>query len=58
MIFIDLKRASDIANKDVINQLTDFVVKGILLKWIRGYLRYITSCVLFKEAYSNTKEFE
>ncbi|XP_076057288.1 uncharacterized protein LOC143034828 [Oratosquilla oratoria] len=57
--FIDLKSAFDIANRDIIlDQLVDFGIKGNLLRWIRGYLRNRNSRVLFKGAYSNTREFE
>ncbi|XP_076043611.1 uncharacterized protein LOC143026727 [Oratosquilla oratoria] len=57
--FIDLKSAFDIANRDIIlDQLVDFGIKGILLRWIRGYLRNRNSRVLFKGWYSNTREFE
>ncbi|XP_076036221.1 uncharacterized protein LOC143022108 isoform X1 [Oratosquilla oratoria] len=57
--FIDLKSAFDIANRDIIlDQLVDFGIKGNLLRWIRGYLQNRNSRVLFKGAYSNTREFE
>jgi len=57
--FLDLKSAFDIANREIIlDQLVEFGVKGNLLRWIREYLRNRTSRVLFKGAYSSSKEFE
>ena len=50
--FLDLKSAFDVANREIIlDQLVE-------LRWIRGYLRSRTSRVLFKDAYSSSKEFE
>ena len=57
--FIDLKSAFDTANREVIlDQLIDFVVRGNLLKWIRGYLCNRTAHVFFKGACSSTKSLE
>lgn len=56
---IDLKRAFDVANRDVIlYQIVDFGIKGRPLKWLRGYLSNSTSWVLYKGDCTTTKGFD
>ena len=48
-VFIDLKSAFDIANRDIIpEQLADFDIKGKLLTWISMYLSNRTATVLHR----------
>ena len=56
--FIDLKRAFDVTNRDIIfDQLVDFGVMGNLLGWVREYLLNRTFRVLCKGASSAVAEF-
>ena len=59
-VFIDLKSAFDIANREVIlEQLVDFDIKGNLLTWISMYLSNRTATVLHRGVKSNiTRTFE
>ena len=59
VVFLDLKSAFDIANKEIIlGQLLDFGVQGSLLKWIRSYLCNKTSRVQFRGACNSYEWFD
>ena len=56
-VFIDLKSAFDIANREVIlEQLASFGIRGKLLSWIRMYLSNRSASVLFRGVRSSTSQ--
>ena len=58
-VFIDLKSAFDVANREIIlDEIIKMGIKGKLLTWIRGYLSNRSSKVLFQGCLSEERVFE
>jgi len=56
-VFLDLKSAFDIANREVIlEQLVSFGIRGKILNWIRMYLSNRSASVLFRGVRSSTSQ--